>query len=715
MRCLLCVITIYSCLPPTSACLISCQGHLLPAPSHFPFISPAEILLACYLQSPPVVGHPDISALLICLLFGPFPPLSPFLVLPPFLGPLTTAPLAYRGWHYSRRHAGGPELWLQPSPRLCAQASTACSGRFCCLGFRVYPIQRTAPSRAEVGGRFLPTRSPCRMPVQLTTALRVVGTSLFALAVLGGILAAYVTGYQFIHTEKHYLSFGLYGAILGLHLLIQSLFAFLEHRRMRRAGRPLKLPSPSRRSVALCIAAYQEDPDYLRKCLRSAQRIAFPNLKVVMVVDGNRQEDSYMLDIFHEVLGGTEQAGFFVWRSNFHEAGEGETEASLQEGMARVRAVVQASTFSCIMQKWGGKREVMYTAFKALGESVDYIQVCDSDTVLDPACTIEMLRVLEEDPQVGGVGGDVQILNKYDSWISFLSSVRYWMAFNVERACQSYFGCVQCISGPLGMYRNSLLQQFLEDWYHQKFLGSKCSFGDDRHLTNRVLSLGYRTKYTARSKCLTETPTKYLRWLNQQTRWSKSYFREWLYNSLWFHKHHLWMTYESVVTGFFPFFLIATVIQLFYRGRIWNILLFLLTVQLVGIIKATYACFLRGNAEMIFMSLYSLLYMSSLLPAKIFAIATINKSGWGTSGRKTIVVNFIGLIPVSIWVAVLLGGLAYTAYCQDLFSETELAFLVSGAVLYGCYWVALLMLYLAIIARRCGKKTEQYSLAFAEV
>lgn len=163
-----------------------------------------------------------------------------------------------------------------------------------------------------------------QMPVQLTTALRVVGTSLFALAVLGGILAAYVTGYQFIHTEKHYLSFGLYGAILGLHLLIQSLFAFLEHRRMRRAGRPLKLPSPSRRSVALCIAAYQEDPDYLRKCLRSAQRIAFPNLKVVMVVDGNRQEDSYMLDIFHEVLGGTEQAGFFVWRSNFHEAGEGD-------------------------------------------------------------------------------------------------------------------------------------------------------------------------------------------------------------------------------------------------------------------------------------------------------------------------------------------------------------------------------------------------------
>ncbi|KFO95622.1 Hyaluronan synthase 3, partial [Calypte anna] len=520
--------------------------------------------------------------------------------------------------------------------------------------------------------------------------LRVVGTSLFAVAVLGGILAAYVTGYQFIHTEKHYLSFGLYGAILGLHLFIQSLFAFLEHRRMRGLGGPVRLGG----SVALCIAAYQEDPDYLKKCLRSVKRIAFPDLKVVMVVDGNGPDDTYMLDIFQDVMG-SECSGSYIWRSNFHARGEGETEAGLQEGLAHVQALVRGTTYSCILQKWGGKREVMYTAFRALGDSVDYIQVnayAGSPAVappppppasapcLPPACTTEMLRILEADPRVGRVGGDVQILNKYDSWLSFLSSVRYWMAFNVERACQSYFGCVQCISGPLGMYRNALLQHFLEDWYHQTFLGSKCSFGDDRHLTNRVLSLGYQTKYTARSKCLTETPTRYLRWLNQQTRWSKSYFREWLYNALWFHKHHLWMTYESVVTGFFPFFLIATVIQLFYRGRIWNILLFLLTVQLVGIIKATYACFLRGNAEMIFMSLYALLYMSSLLPAKIFAIATINKSGWGTSGRRTLVVNFVGLLPVSVWVAVLLGGLAYTAYSQDLFSETEVAFLVSGAI-----------------------------------
>ncbi|XP_055490695.1 hyaluronan synthase 2 [Leucoraja erinacea] len=539
----------------------------------------------------------------------------------------------------------------------------------------------------------------------LPSILRIVGTTLFGLALLVGIAAAYIVGYQFIATDNYYFSFGLYGAILSLHLLIQSLFAFLEHRKMKRS---LETPIKLNKTVALCIAAYQEDPDYLRKCLLSVKRLSYPGMIVIMVIDGNNDDDRYMMEIFGEVMG-RDRSASYLWKSNFHERGPGESEESHRESMQYLTGLIRSNKSVCVMQKWGGKREVMYTAFKALGRTVDYVQVCDSDTMLDPAATVEMVKILEEDPMVGGVGGDVQILNKYESWISFLSSVRYWMAFNIERACQSYFGCVQCISGPLGMYRNDLLHQFMEDWYNQEFLGSQCSFGDDRHLTNRVLSLGYATKYTARSKCLTETPTQYLRWLNQQTRWSKSYFREWLYNALWFHKHHLWMTYEAVITGFFPFFLIATVIQLFYRGRIWNILLFLLTVQLVGLIKSSFASCLRGNIVMVFMSLYSMLYMSSLLPAKMFAIATINKAGWGTSGRKTIVVNFIGLIPVSLWFSILLGGLIYTIYneTQEPFSESEQTVLIIGAILYACYWVMLLTLYIVLITKCCRRRKEQ--------
>lgn len=77
-------------------------------------------------------------------------------------------------------------------------------------------------------------------------------------------------------------------------------------------------------------------------------------------------------------------------------------------------------------------------------------QVCDSDTMLDSLATVELCKVLESNLKYGAVGGDVMILNMKDSFISFMSSLRYWMAFNVERSCQSFFNCVSCISGPLG-------------------------------------------------------------------------------------------------------------------------------------------------------------------------------------------------------------------------------------------------------------------------
>lgn len=84
-------------------------------------------------------------------------------------------------------------------------------------------------------------------------------------------------------------------------------------------------------------------------------------------------------------------------------------------------------------------------------------QVCDSDTKLDSLATEELCKVLESNSKYGAVGGDVMILNLKDSYISFMSSLRYWMAFNIERSCQSFFNCVSCISGPLGKSRGQRL------------------------------------------------------------------------------------------------------------------------------------------------------------------------------------------------------------------------------------------------------------------
>ncbi|XP_067403108.1 hyaluronan synthase 1 [Emydura macquarii macquarii] len=567
----------------------------------------------------------------------------------------------------------------------------------------------------------------------LVSAGRRVLTIAFALILLVVLAWAYIAGVQLVADEYRIMAFGLYGAFLTAHLAVQSFFAFLEHRRMKRES----LACSYTKTVALTISAYQEDPSYLRQCLESVRATLYPpeKLRVIMVIDGNSPDDRYMLDMFQEVFAG-EDVGTYVWENNYHQQPlpEGEEGAGSCQGVGgeepgpynevemddpgqlAVEELIRSRRCVCIMQRWGGKREVMYTAFRALGNSVDYVQVCDSDTKLDPRATVELVKVLESNKGYGAVGGDVRILNLSDSFISFMSSLRYWMAFNVERACQSYFDCVSCISGPLGLYRNDLLQQFLESWYNQKFLGTHCTFGDDRHLTNRMLSIGYATKYTARSRCYSETPAQFLRWLAQQTRWTKSYFREWLYNALWWHRHHLWMTYEAVVAGVFPFFVTATVLRLFYGGSLWDVLWVLLCVQLVACVKALYACWLRGSLRMLFMSLYALLYMGGLLPAKYFAIATMNKSSWGTSGRKKMVGNLMPLLPVSIWGLLLLVGMGYTLYQEaqadwsSQVKQAELGYLVIGAGVYLGYWAGMVLLYWVWVRRCCRKRADHYSI-----
>ncbi|XP_018542724.1 hyaluronan synthase 1 [Lates calcarifer] len=567
---------------------------------------------------------------------------------------------------------------------------------------------------------------------KLGSIIRAILTFLFALLVLGVMVWAYVEGFQLVTSMYGIISFGFYGLLLSLHVLVQSLFAFIEHRRMKAYSKPCTFT----KKIGFTISAFQEDPAYLRECLNSIRALRYPPelLRIIMVVDGNSDDDRYMMDMFREVFM-DQDPGFYVWKNNYHtwdptqaqqdvemasEMGPGgDADYVIGEDPQRkeVERLIQSKRCVCIMQKWGGKREVMYTAFKALGSSVDYIQVCDSDTKLDPLATVELCKVLESNPRYGAVGGDVMILNLKDSYISFMSSLRYWMAFNIERSCQSFFNCVSCISGPLGLYRNDLLQQFLESWYNQKFLGTHCTFGDDRHLTNRMLSMGYATKYTARSKCYTETPAQFLRWLNQQTRWTKSYFREWLYNAMWWHKHHLWMTYESIVSGIFPFFVTATIIQLFWTGTLWDILWILCCIQLIGLVKAAYACILRRDIVMVFMSLYSVLYMTSLLPAKYFAIITMNKSSWGTSGRRKIVGNYMPLLPLSVWAAILLGGLGYTIYKESQLDWStaakvmETQFLIFGCVAYMCYWLLMMFLYWAWFRRLCRRRANKYSVS----
>merc|ERR1712137_663284 len=115
-----------------------------------------------------------------------------------------------------------------------------------------------------------------------------------------------------------------------------------------------------------------------------------------------------------------------------------------------------------------------------------------------------------------------------------------------------------------------------------------------------------------------------------------------------------------VYAGTFPFFVMHTILYIAWSGDLWFVLQLLISIQMVGIAKGICACLIRGNIVMVFTSLYSSLYVTSLLPAKVWAILTIRRRSWGTSARKTMSASYQALIPVVVWMSLNVAGVLQT-------------------------------------------------------
>jgi len=348
------------------------------------------------------------------------------------------------------------------------------------------------------------------------------------------------------------------------------------------------------------------------------------------------------------------------------------------------------STAIFVTQPWGGKREAVYTGFVLAmqDKEVEAIMTTDSDTVMDSKALKELSIVLD-DPKTGCAVGECRIRNVYDSWLTFITDLRYWFSFNIERSCQSLYGTVVCVSGPIGIYRTAILKEVMDAWKDQKFLGSACTYGDDRHLTNLTLLLGWKVRYAPKSFCFTETPTTLFRFFKQQTRWSKSFFREILWSVRAFNLHPLWYGYEMTFHTFYPFLLIYWQIHILYFGTLLNQLLASSVIAVIGAYKAFAAFMLSGfQNRIIFYPFYTFIYTSILTPAKLLALITLWDSSWGTRGKSS---DSIFYAMLTLWNSIMAGGFVYSfvrhyksgvSSFEKLFAEILLG-IVGGLVALG--------------------------------
>lgn len=276
-----------------------------------------------------------------------------------------------------------------------------------------------------------------------------------------------------------------------------------------------------------------------------------------------------------------------------------------------------------------GKREAMAKGAKmAHHELVVFV---DSDSFLDPFAIRNIVQPFK-DTKMGGVSGRTDVANTYTNSLTKMQAVRYYIAFRIMKAAESYFDAVTCLSGPLSCYRRELVLKYMDAWLNQKFLGEKATFGDDRSMTNFILRHN-RTGYQDTAVCTTIVPNKYKVFLKQQMRWKRSWLRESLIAARFMWKKEPFMSLSFYMGMIVPLFApIIVIYNLVYIPLIHRVfpLTFILGLLLMALLMSMAQLLLRKSSTWIYGLWFCLYYEAVLLWQMPIAWVTFWKTTWGT-------------------------------------------------------------------------------------
>ncbi len=291
---------------------------------------------------------------------------------------------------------------------------------------------------------------------------------------------------------------------------------------------------------------------------------------------------------------------------------------------------------SFFMQQYNqGKREAMGIGIR--NANTELITFVDSDSFLEPDAIRNLVQPMK-DPKMGGVSGRTDVANTYTNHLTKMQSVRYYISFRMMKAAEAYFDSVMCLSGPLSCYRLSAVREVADDWLHQKFLGQKATFGDDRSLTNFIVR-HHRTYYQDTAICSTIVPNRHKVFLKQQMRWKRSWLRE----SVTAGKF-MWRK-EPLMALFFYLGLVVPMIapvivlyNLVYVPVVRHVFpgAFLLGLLLMALLMSFAQLILKRSSLWLYGILFCLYYEGILLWQMPWAWLTFWVSHWGTrsGGRK---------------------------------------------------------------------------------
>lgn len=374
---------------------------------------------------------------------------------------------------------------------------------------------------------------------------------------------------------------GTYGIIALTYLFVKLLAAF----RYQSVTGPAPLLT-----VAVVIPTYNEDPVMLARCLRSITRQTVKPAEVFVVDDGSVDDRS--LAVAQRALEGMK--GVFLKRFDSNR----------------------------------GKRQAQGWAFRRT--TADVILTVDSDTVLNRRCIEEGLRPFKEN-DVTAVCGNVRVLNRAKNLLTRLLDLRYTNAFVYERAAYSTIDSMLCATGVCTFYRRDLIDENLDDYLSQTFLGVEVSYGDDRRLTNYALAKG-RVVFQDTAMAATLAPERLGHFLRQQSRWNKSFFRETLFAIAYLPRTRAIWWLAIAELSLWLFFSWALIAALAIKPAI--------TGQFLGyyyggfLVLMAYARSARHATQrfgvFLLAPIYAVLHILILTPVRAWSLLTLRNGAWGT-------------------------------------------------------------------------------------
>ncbi|MBI2861148.1 MAG: glycosyltransferase family 2 protein [Chloroflexi bacterium] len=306
----------------------------------------------------------------------------------------------------------------------------------------------------------------------------------------------------------------VYSTVMPFHALAVLIIGWVFFKNRATGATPDQL-------VSVIIPVFNQE-QMIEKVIDAIFRSSYPNLEVVAVNDGSKDNTAAVLDAL----------------------------------------TIKNPALKVLHQPNGGKRTAVATGFYAA--SGDVVVLIDSDSIVDKYAIEEFMKVFAANPRVGGVVGNGKVLNAGKNLLTRCQDVWYDYSFNIRKTTESFFGTVLCLSGCLAAYRRETISRFVSFWAKDK-----AQYGDDRNLTSYAIAtpwakgqlaplerrllkamssyddaedrgltsqaiIEWETVYVPMAIVYTEVPEKWRQYLRQQIRWRKGFLRSTFFISAFF-------------------------------------------------------------------------------------------------------------------------------------------------------------------------------------